>query len=373
MICRVPVLYYHRINDTDKRTAVSPDQFRRQMERLAKKGWRALSLSEVLTFLDSGELPSTRSLLLTFDDGYLDNWFHAFPVLRDTGMKAVIFLVTDWIQHTTEPRPPEETASLSRELRTRRNLDQAIGAALDGDFQDFLGQAEIRVMDRSGNIEFASHTRRHRPCFVSGRLERFQLSPSPHWARKLLAGGEQRPGVPLYEWASEVAVRRYEDNPALKQHLVKFMEEQGGAAAVKKRGKEYWTRRLMEEARRKRGRLAEGARENREAARSRILEELRLSRQAVEDFTGKRCLALCWPWGHYSSVSMELARQAGYKLAFTTETGTIGRGDPPYCLPRIRVSRSLGEAALEFILRTLSHSAPSRMARYFNRSREKTF
>jgi peptidoglycan/xylan/chitin deacetylase (PgdA/CDA1 family) len=57
------------------------------MEWLAKNGWATLSTAAFAAALESRELPR-KSLLITFDDGYLDNWVYAHPVLQEFGLRA---------------------------------------------------------------------------------------------------------------------------------------------------------------------------------------------------------------------------------------------------------------------------------------------
>jgi len=345
----VPVLYYHRVNRVDRRMAAGPELFLAQMRRLQQSGWRALTMAEILRFIETGDKPGVKCLAITFDDGFADNYYYAFPALQAAGMKAVIFLITE--------RVGQGPARESETERVVRPFDEANKAALAGDFADYLRASEIRRMAASGVVEFGSHTMRHWPCFKGPAIERFILSASPHWARQVLAQGDLRPGVPLYEWASAVAVRRYHPDPAVKEKLVAFMRERGGIAAIKEQGKQAWTKKLREEARgiiaASRGsELESGA-----AAQKRVHEELRKSREAVKEFSGAPCLALCWPWGHYSGLGIEAAEKAGYKLAFVTEPGAVVVDSDPFTLKRVRVSGAISPRALDLMLAACSTRA----------------
>ncbi len=342
----IPILYYHRVNNVDRRMAMAPELFLAQMKRLQQSGWRALTLAELLRFIETGDKPAKKCLAITFDDGFADNWYHAFPALQDTGMKAVIFLITERVGDG-----PLRRAGADIKVRP---FDEANKAALAGDFGDYLRASEIKEMAASGMVEFGSHTMRHRPCVKGPASERFILSASPHWARQVLAVGDLRPGVPLYQWASEVSVRRYNPDPTVKEKLVAFMQEHGGSAAIKEQGKQAWTRKLMEEARSLMAASRGGELESEEAASRRVHEELRKSLVAVEELSGAPCLALCWPWGHCSGLGIKAAETAGYKLAFSTEAGAVIRDGDPFTLPRMRVSSSISSRALDLMLAAVS-------------------
>jgi peptidoglycan/xylan/chitin deacetylase (PgdA/CDA1 family)/CelD/BcsL family acetyltransferase involved in cellulose biosynthesis len=95
-ICHIFI--YHRVNDDyDPFLPSIPVMvFRKQMEFL-RKNFPVVSLEEIA----SGEFPQNREkycIAITFDDGYRDNFLHAFPVLKDLGMPATFFLATGYIE-----------------------------------------------------------------------------------------------------------------------------------------------------------------------------------------------------------------------------------------------------------------------------------
>ena len=73
------------------------------MAWLARSGWNTLGADEFSHYLKHGKAPR-KSILLTFDDGYLDNWVYAHPVLERHGLKATMFLVMEW-PHDLPMRP----------------------------------------------------------------------------------------------------------------------------------------------------------------------------------------------------------------------------------------------------------------------------
>jgi peptidoglycan/xylan/chitin deacetylase (PgdA/CDA1 family) len=88
------ILIYHRVND-DKDPffpGLPTDIFRRQMEYLAHN-FRVLSLEEAVRRLREQDLPDN-AVVVTFDDGYRDNYVNAFPILKSFSVPATIFLTT---------------------------------------------------------------------------------------------------------------------------------------------------------------------------------------------------------------------------------------------------------------------------------------
>jgi peptidoglycan/xylan/chitin deacetylase (PgdA/CDA1 family) len=92
-----PVLCYHRVGGPLEVgvTRVSASVFARQMESLARAGWRTLTLPEFANPRPTPHAP--RTFLLTFDDGYASLAEHAYPVLEGLGFTATTFVITDFI------------------------------------------------------------------------------------------------------------------------------------------------------------------------------------------------------------------------------------------------------------------------------------
>ncbi|HML34137.1 polysaccharide deacetylase family protein [Sporomusa sphaeroides] len=92
----VPVLMYHRVDPiVIDRNTVSVERFALQLDYLSRKGYTTLTLAQLYEGLSgSRQLPS-RSVVLTFDDGYADIMTYALPLLQRYNMKASVFVVTD--------------------------------------------------------------------------------------------------------------------------------------------------------------------------------------------------------------------------------------------------------------------------------------
>lgn len=89
---------YHEINQRSPNSSltVSPESFRRQIEWLERKSFRLLSLDEVVD-RDNRVPLWDRSVALTFDDGFRDNYENAFSLLIRKGKSAALFVVVDWV------------------------------------------------------------------------------------------------------------------------------------------------------------------------------------------------------------------------------------------------------------------------------------
>ena len=118
------VLMYHSVNETvdgiSPDLVVSPKAFEAQLQYLSKNGFQFYTISELLE-----SKPSGKSVVLTFDDGFRDNFTEMFPILQRHNAKATIYLAP--------------------EIEGIERLDQ---------------QQVIEMRD-SGLVEFGAHTMHH--------------------------------------------------------------------------------------------------------------------------------------------------------------------------------------------------------------------
>lgn len=98
---RVPILTYHFIgnNPNPKDTArndlsVTPDKFEAQMDYLAKNGYAPITLDTLYGIYNGQTSAPAKAVVLTFDDGYIDFYINAFPILRRFNFHAVSFIPT---------------------------------------------------------------------------------------------------------------------------------------------------------------------------------------------------------------------------------------------------------------------------------------
>ena len=153
----VPVLMYHHVSPSAGSITTSPRNFERQIGGLARAGYHALSTEEFAGFLAGKPVPE-KSILITFDDGYLDNWVYAHPVLQRHGMRAVLFVITGLIGDG-DVRP---CAGQSPDLPSTPDHMQCKSLLASGTTDPvMLRWSEIQVMRAAGTFEFHSHTHTH--------------------------------------------------------------------------------------------------------------------------------------------------------------------------------------------------------------------
>ncbi len=187
------VLNYHRIgNPADDIFdpgvfSATPEELESQVSYL-KRRVDVVTLDEALAIIDgSAREPKKRCrVLLTFDDGYLDNYQAAFPILRSHGVQGVFFLATDLVGSTCVPWW-DEIAFLLRTARTRRfslQYPASLEVDLDRDgFTDSL-RGVIHLFRRPENQDTTG--------FLRNLAQKTQSDAVPSCARRFLSWDEAR-------------------------------------------------------------------------------------------------------------------------------------------------------------------------------------
>jgi peptidoglycan/xylan/chitin deacetylase (PgdA/CDA1 family) len=172
----MPVLMYHSIDDNWEKSklSVSPESFEKQMTFLHRRRYKVLSLDEVVDICREKQKPPYKAISITFDDGFLNNYSVAYPILRRYGFPAAIFVVVDkvgtkgylsWKQlkkmaeegitigsHTLSHRDLRKLSDkeLKEELvKSKKILEKKLGRSVDficypgGSFDERVRQAAI--------------------------------------------------------------------------------------------------------------------------------------------------------------------------------------------------------------------------------------
>lgn len=146
---------YHHVLPKSGFIASSIDEFEKQMKFLAENGYKTLTSEEFLEF-KKGKNFNKKAVFITFDDGWRDNYYYAYPILKKFNLKATIFLVTEWIEKASEKK--EEFKPLRHNEAKKEVQINPSSVILNWD--------EIEKM--KDIFDFHSHTHSHRD-FYFGR------------------------------------------------------------------------------------------------------------------------------------------------------------------------------------------------------------
>jgi peptidoglycan/xylan/chitin deacetylase (PgdA/CDA1 family) len=154
----VPVLMYHHVCPHSGLVTVSPETFEEHIAYLARKKYRALAADEFLEFLQGKRALDGRNVLITFDDGYLDNYVYAFPILKRYGLKATIFIITS-LMGAGAARVHLGAGRILPATPDHRSCKAAVAEGRADEVM--LRWSEIETMETSGAVEIHSHTHSH--------------------------------------------------------------------------------------------------------------------------------------------------------------------------------------------------------------------
>lgn len=94
---KVPMIIYHSVDESGSCISIKPSDFESHMKLLKESGYRTITMSEMVSLYKNGASPPSNSVVLTFDDGYRNNYELLFPILKKLGYTATIFLTTDYL------------------------------------------------------------------------------------------------------------------------------------------------------------------------------------------------------------------------------------------------------------------------------------
>lgn len=168
---RVPILMYHHIADAPPEAdavrrdlSVSPANFGKQMDWLVANKYETISLADLADHLTTGRALPARPVILTFDDGYDDNYTYAYRILKQHGQTGTFFIITD-AAGNREYMTWDQIAEMSRngmaiEPHGRTHADLAVSSPADTVWQ--VQGSRAALQDKTGQpVRFY--------CYPSGK------------------------------------------------------------------------------------------------------------------------------------------------------------------------------------------------------------
>lgn len=144
----LPILIYHRVTDEVGGLCVAPIVFEQHLDYLKKQGYVGVCLNQIADALEGKSVLPKRAVAITFDDGYLDNYSQAWPLLQKYGYNATIFLISNFV-----------------------GLDNRFDRVKPTSSVPLMNESQIKEM-AAGGIEFGSHTANHKALTELAEQER---------------------------------------------------------------------------------------------------------------------------------------------------------------------------------------------------------
>jgi len=309
------ILLYHSISpDSDicilNNIKVSPENFEKQMQYIAKKK-KVISLATFLDFAEKGKrLKNT--IVITFDDGYLDNCRIALPILEKYGLPATFFIATGLMGALSVFDRMNYLVMTTKRNRVTMPLRAGISK-------------EVSLMNSEDRQAFVSEAAYLLENMSPDRQSSFLRSLSAELNGDTFDIERYNPKIMMSE--EECKVMSMYDGIAVGAHTVSH---------------------------------ANLARLSPEEARKEIIR----SKEELERLTGSQAKFFAYPYGrrsNYNNNVIEILKQSGFRCALTNEVG-VNNGDcDPFQIKRIHV---LNDSGLVFRFRLLGYTgAPAKLFR----------
>jgi peptidoglycan/xylan/chitin deacetylase (PgdA/CDA1 family) len=307
---RLLILCYHGISFADEHEwapglYVSLATFRERMRILAEGGYRVLPLGEALERLESGTLPP-KSVVITFDDGEYNFHALAYPVLREFGLPATLYLATYY-------------------CRKQIPVFDVTAAYL-------IWKHRGKPLDLSEMIPGAEQVSIDDPRAVFQRLHR-----SVH-ERNLSA--DEKDAV-----AEELARRVHADYDEIRRRRMFHLMTAGETAEVAAQGISIELHTHRHRTPRDHGLF---------------VREIQDNRREIMEITGKRPLHFCYPCGDYTPEFFGWLREQGVRSATTCNLGFASAANDAMELPRVLDISSFSSVEFEGWLTGVCAALPLR-------------
>jgi peptidoglycan/xylan/chitin deacetylase (PgdA/CDA1 family) len=296
---RVLVLCYHGIALKDEHLwapalFVSPAQFRRHMEALRRNRCTVLTLDDALTGIANGDLPE-RATVLTFDDGTYDFYKIAWPILEEFGYPATLYLPTYYVDDQHPMLPGIWNYLLWQKRGSTFDASELFGKHLVFDLSDEAGRTAAQEQIQSfAKTEKLSGHQRHE---LSAKLAQLlQVDFDPVCSGRIL-------------------------HPLTPQEIQQLAQD---SVSIQMHTHHHSNR----------------------TERQPYLDEVRLNRERIREFTGLEPSHFCYPHGIYSQDAVGWLRDCGVRSATICDPGMFAAGQNPLLIPRLLVQSSISD--LEF-------------------------
>ena len=143
----IPILMYHEIRDQyDNMMCISQKEFSRQMSLLKRQNYKTISLARLKKGVENNEETNEKLVVITFDDGHEGVYSNAYPILRDNGFIATLYVVPSWID--------------GKEMFTRRIGSTGKEIPLEEQYSAFMSWENLKELSNHG-YDIGSHTFSH--------------------------------------------------------------------------------------------------------------------------------------------------------------------------------------------------------------------
>ena len=358
---RIPTFLFHRIGPRQGCSmTVSVEDFSEYLDVIQEAGYKTLTVRQLADLdVSKGLLGDSKVCLLTFDDGTLDFWTYAAPLLKERGMAATVFLVSDRLCGNDDQIRPSLDDYWNGQVELRElyqlpdfhTVNRLAFGGREARSAHHLSWNEVRALHRTGLFDFQGHSMDHGTHFCSSKILGFK-KPLNHWTLEYAAKLNGL-GSPIYEVNSTLVGPRFLGCKDLQCSLEQMVQESGGARFFERHDWHQILRNLAFKMVSK----SEGHYEDTEVWRQKVLMNFITCDSAFVNELGMKPISLGWPFGRCSDESVSLAELHGFDLGFVAKGSGITKGQSRMKLERYSVKGlSKHQFAAELICAVTSES-----------------
>lgn len=310
----VPVLMFHSVRPAElvkSPLSVPVEVFLPNMESLVDHGYETITLQQLYDYKTHNIALPKKPIIVTFDDGYLDNWVYAYPILKKLGMTATIFPTIEFIGDG-EARPV---------WNCEINSDN--GVTNPPEYLGSLRWAELQGMQSSSVFEVQSHTMTHARLFSGPSIDDFvkpgdkciwlQWNLNESMKPYQLEGERQCElplGYPIFQSGRALGVRQFFPYEDLVHDLTAYVRCNGREEFFLQPNWRSRLNKVLSNSLSNNGKL--GYLETEQEYRRRVNWELITSKKILEDRLSKPVKYLSWPGGSRTKIAEAIAAECGY-------------------------------------------------------------
>lgn len=301
--------------------------FEKWFEYLAVNKYKTLFLEDWYINPETTFIRNDKKLVITFDDGYLDNWVYLFPLLEKYQLKATIFINPEFVDPSNNVRPKYTERLIGN---NSPEIPEPLG---------FMNWGEISYMHASGLVDFQSHSMSHDWFFVSNKIIDFYApgDKTYYWLNWIEMPDkkysyfsqpcEVEAGYPIFDYGRSLGIRRYFPNRDIINYSIesyrRYKNQKGSADLIDMVNHLY-----LEKA-------CYGNIETDAQMIQRYTFELTESKSIIESRLKKSVDFLCWPGGAYNEISVALSKIAGYRASTLASRDRVSSIDNSRAYKRI--------------------------------------
>ena len=284
--------------------SVSLKHFKTFCRYLQRRKYRTILLDEWYYLQDNPKKITGKEIVLTFDDGYLDNWVYVYPLLEKHGLCGTIFVNPEFVDPSDAVRTNLAAVGFDEK---KLSWQKTLG---------FANWQELRIMSDSGIMDIQSHSMSHNRYFKDNQVKDIYTGQKGYewlaWSELpaskpfyLTQAKQEFPeeGYPIFAHDRALSLKRYFPDDRLIEKARDMFREAGSKKEV------------IEELNLLVKNKYPGSFETEAAMEKRYRYELFESRAILEEKMGKEVRYLCWPGGGYNEQSLQMSVEAGYKAS----------------------------------------------------------